>query len=47
MRHSTTEALDEHDESVLESFLGITMTITAMAVAGSLCSGLVTLALMP
>jgi len=47
MRHSTTETFDDHDPSMLESFLGITLTIASMAVSGSVCSGLISLALMP
>jgi hypothetical protein len=47
MRRSTTESFDDRDPSALESFLGIAMTIATMAVSGSVCSGLITLALMP
>jgi hypothetical protein len=46
-RRSTTEAFDDHDASTLESLLRITMTIAGMALGGSVCSGLITLALMP
>ena len=46
MRRSTTETFDDHDPSMLESLLGITMAIATMAVSGSVCSGLITLALM-
>jgi hypothetical protein len=47
MRRSTSETFDDHDPSMLESFLGIMMAIASMAVSGSVCSSLITLALMP
>jgi len=44
-RRSITETFDDHDASALESLFGITMTIAGMALGGSICSGLITLAL--
>ena len=45
---SMTETFaDYSDGSALESFLGIAMTIASMAVGAGVCSGIVTLALMP
>jgi hypothetical protein len=46
MRHSTADTFDDRDPSALESLIGITLTIASMAVSGSVCSGLITLALM-
>jgi len=47
MRYSTSEIAREYQETALDSFLRISMTMAAMAVGGSVCSGLITLALMP
>ena len=45
MRHSVTEPLDE-DSTAVETGFGIAVIMAAMVMAASVCSGLVTLALM-
>jgi hypothetical protein len=46
--NSMTETFaDYSDASALEAFFGITMTIASMAVGAGVCSGIITLALMP
>ena len=47
MRRSTTETLDDPDPSLLQSCLGMVMTLATFSVAASVCSGVLTVALMP
>jgi hypothetical protein len=47
MRHSNFEILDDPDPSLLQSGLGMVMTLATFSVAASVCSGILTLALMP
>ena len=46
MRPLTPEIAHEYDETALGSLFRITMTMGAMAVGASLCSGIISLALM-
>ena len=46
MRPLTSEIAHEYEETALGSLLRITMTMSAMAVGASLCSGVISLALM-
>jgi hypothetical protein len=47
MRRTTTESLEDPGPSFLESCLGLVMSLAAFSVAASVCSGILTLALMP
>jgi hypothetical protein len=47
MQRSTTETLENPDPSLLESCLGMVMTLAAFSVAASVCSSIFTLALTP
>jgi len=46
MRRLTSEIAYEYEETALGSLFRITVTMSAMAVGGSLCSGIISLALM-
>ena len=47
MRRSTTETLEDPGPTFLESCLGLVMSLAAFFVAAGVCSGILTLALMP
>ena len=47
MRRSTTETLENPDPSLLGSCLGMVMTLATFSIAASVCSSILTLALMP